>query len=96
MKFTRKNFVTGMIAAREVAVKVTIFGGSTALAMWAWHWYIAHPHPIEHYFVDNTKTAFLIEAIRALLIEAWEDAEAEVAETIVGDTVNIEKGVTNA
>ena len=83
----------GYKAVRVVGFKVLLFGGATAVAMWVWHYYTAHPHPFETYMIDNSKMALYIEALKALMYEAWAEAgtamEEEIAEVAT-------EGATNA
>lgn len=92
MQFTEKVY-RGYKAGRVVTFKVLLFGGATAMAMWVWHYYTAHPHPFQTYMVDNSKMALYIEALKALMYEAWAEAGVDIEEELAEATV---EGVTNA
>jgi hypothetical protein len=74
----------GVIAVRTIGFKVLLFGGATAIAMWVWHYFTAHPHPFAAYMEDNSKMALYIEALKALLYESWGEA-GEVLEEEIED-----------
>jgi len=85
-------------AVRVVGFKVLLFGGVTAIVMWVWHYYTSHPHPFETYMVDNSKMALYIEALKALLYEAWDEAGEAMGEELVEEVAEhaTESGGTHA